>query len=94
MARGRPCFTPASPSDSRNIAANAGPQPAMELAVESSLPSTHSMSAIRPNRFSNASSSSSVSEWRCSQAITPAPTAMGVLGMVLRWRLFGARTPS
>ena len=44
----------------------------------------HSMSAIRPNRFSNVCSCSSVSEWRCSQAITPAPTAMGVLGMVLR----------
>ena len=56
----------------------------MELAVDSSLPSTHSMSAIRPNRFSNVCSCSSVSEWRCSQAITPAPTAMGVLGMVLR----------
>ena len=87
VARGRPFFTPPSASDSRNMAAKAGPHPATALAGESRWPATGSMSAMPPNSPVNVSHSSVASECFCSQAITPQPTAIGVLGMAERWWL-------
>ncbi len=69
------------------MAAKAGPHPATADAVDSRLPATGSMSAMGLKSSVSVSHSSSVSEWRVSVAMTPAPTAMGVFGMEERWWL-------
>ena len=54
---------------------NAGPQPAMELAVDSSLPSTHSMSA-RFDRREVVSKATSVSRMSSARAVRASEVGM------------------
>ena len=82
VARGRPCFTPASAIASIIIATNAGPQPEIAIAAPISREGSVSTAPSALNSFTASSRSEAVSVVSSSNSSMPAPTPQGVFGMM------------